>query len=74
MLHLLLLGSSVVLLPAGPVYLLALAGQAGMLAAALAGQPVARYYVLVAWATVVALANYLRRGVPATWDAAEGTR
>ena len=73
-LHLLLLGSSVLLLPAGPVYLLALAGQAGLLAAALAGQPVARYYVLVAWATVVALANYLRRGVPATWDAAEGTR
>ena len=27
-----------------------------------------------AWATVVSLANYLRRGVPATWDVAEGTR
>jgi cellulose synthase/poly-beta-1,6-N-acetylglucosamine synthase-like glycosyltransferase len=73
-LHLLLLGSSLLLATTGPVYLLALAGQAGLLAAALAGQPVARYYVLVAWATVVALANYLRRGVPATWDAAEGTR
>ena len=35
---------------------------------------IARYYVLVTWATVVALWNYLRRGVPATWDAAEGTR
>ena len=33
-----------------------------------------RYYALVTWATVVALWNYLRRGVPATWDAAEGTR
>ena len=33
-----------------------------------------RYYVLVTWATVRALWNYLRRGVPATWDAAEGTR
>ena len=33
-----------------------------------------RYYVLVTWATVVALWNYLRRGVPATWEAAEGTR
>ena len=25
-------------------------------------------------ATVVALRNYVRRGVPATWEAAEGTR
>ena len=31
-----------------------------------------RYYALVTWATVVSLWNYLRRGVPATWDAAEG--
>jgi hypothetical protein len=45
-----------------------------LLAAALAGVPIARYYVLVTWATVVSLWNYLRRGVPATWDAAEGTR
>jgi hypothetical protein len=30
--------------------------------------------VLVTWATNVALWNYLRRGVPATWQAAEGTR
>ena len=43
------------------------------LAAAL-GVGIARYYVLVTWATVVALWNYLRRGVPATWAAAEGTR
>ena len=34
----------------------------------------AYYYVLVTWATVVALANYLRRGVPAVWEKAEGTR
>ena len=26
------------------------------------------------WATVAALENYLRQGVPATWEAAEGTR
>ena len=38
------------------------------------GVGIARYYVLVTWATLVALWNYLRRGVPATWDAAEGTR
>jgi cellulose synthase/poly-beta-1,6-N-acetylglucosamine synthase-like glycosyltransferase len=42
--------------------------------AALSGVGIARYYVLVTWATVVSLWNYLRRGVPATWEAAEGTR
>jgi cellulose synthase/poly-beta-1,6-N-acetylglucosamine synthase-like glycosyltransferase len=74
-LHLLLLGSSLVLVGrAGPLYDAALIGQIGMLAAAAAGIGLARYYVLVTWATVVALVNYLRRGVPATWDAAEGTR
>ena len=36
------------------------------------GVGIARYYVLVTWATVVALWNYLRRGVPATWEAARG--
>src|SRR2546423_1689997 len=41
--------------------------QLGLLAAALAGVAIARYYVLITWATVVALWNYLRRGVPATW-------
>ena len=52
-----------------------LAGAAVALAAAALGRPgVARYYALVSWATVVALWNYLRRGVPATWEAAEGTR
>ena len=39
-----------------------------------AGVPIARYYVYVTWATVQGLWNYLRRGVPATWEAAEGTR
>ncbi len=38
------------------------------------GVGIARYYVLVTWATLVALWNYLRRGVPATWEPAEGTR
>ena len=46
----------------------------GVLLAALLGVGLPRYYVLVSWATLVALWNYLRRGVPATWDAAEGTR
>ena len=45
-----------------------------LLVAAAVGVGIARYYTLVTWATVVSLWNYLRRGVPATWEAAEGTR
>jgi cellulose synthase/poly-beta-1,6-N-acetylglucosamine synthase-like glycosyltransferase len=74
LLHVVLLGSSVALVGAGWPYALALAGQLAVLAAFAARVPIARYYVYVAWATVQALWNYLRRGVPATWDAAEGTR
>ena len=73
-LHLVLLGTSVVLAPTGWPYALALLGQLAVLAAFAAGVPIAQYYVYVAWATVQALWNYLRRGVPATWEAAEGTR
>ncbi len=73
-LHVALLGSSVLLAPTGWPYALALLGQLAVLAAFWTGVPVARYYVYVTWATVQALWNYLRRGVPATWDAAEGTR
>jgi cellulose synthase/poly-beta-1,6-N-acetylglucosamine synthase-like glycosyltransferase len=73
-LHLALLGTSVLLLPAGGPYVIALLAQLGLAAAFAAGVPIARYYLYVTWATVQALWNYLRRGVPATWDAAEGTR
>jgi cellulose synthase/poly-beta-1,6-N-acetylglucosamine synthase-like glycosyltransferase len=73
-LHIVLLATSIALAGEGPVYLLALGGQLAVLAAAAVGVGVARYYVLVTWATVVALRNYLRRGVPATWEVAEGTR
>ena len=45
-----------------------------VLAAAAAGIALARYYVLVTWATVVSLFNYLRAGVPPVWEKAEGTR
>jgi len=74
LLHLVLLGTSVALVGQGLVYQLALAAQLLLLIAALAGVGIARYYVLVTWATLVSLWNYLRRGVPATWEAAEGTR
>jgi len=73
-LHVALLGSSLLLAASGPVYATVLAGQLSLLGAAAAGVPLARYYTYVTWATVVALVNYLRRGVPATWEAAEGTR
>jgi cellulose synthase/poly-beta-1,6-N-acetylglucosamine synthase-like glycosyltransferase len=67
LLHLILLGSSIALFNSGTVYVVVLGLQLGLLAAALAGVGIARYYVLITWATVVALWNYLRRGVPATW-------
>ena len=67
LLHLVLLGSTIALLGQGPVYAVFLGLQLGVLAAALAGVGLARYYVLITWATVVSLWNYVRRGVPATW-------
>jgi glycosyltransferase involved in cell wall biosynthesis len=81
-LHLLLLGTNVALVGEGRVYQATLAAQGGFLALAAGGRLRARipgaslayYYVLVTWATVVSLAGYLRRGVPATWEQAEGTR
>lgn len=73
-LHLALLAVSVPLAFHHWLYAAALLAQLALLAAAAAGVGLARYYVLVTWATVVALRNYLRRGVPATWEPAEGTR
>jgi cellulose synthase/poly-beta-1,6-N-acetylglucosamine synthase-like glycosyltransferase len=74
LLHIVLLGTSLALATHGWVYAVVLAGQLLLLLAAALGVGVARYYVLVTWATVLALRNYLRRGVPATWEVAEGTR
>ena len=73
LLHVVLLGSTIALL-GDPLYQVALGLQLGLLAAAAVGVGVARYYVLVTWATLEALVKYLRRGVPTTWEAAEGTR
>jgi hypothetical protein len=74
LLHLILLGSSIALVGEGVVYQVVLGAQLGLLAAAALGVGVARYYVLVTWATVVSLFRYLRFGVPAVWAKAEGTR
>jgi cellulose synthase/poly-beta-1,6-N-acetylglucosamine synthase-like glycosyltransferase len=74
LLHLVLLGSSLALVRDGLVYQLVLAAQLLLLLAAALGVGIARYYVLVTWATVVSLVRYLRFGVPAVWAKAEGTR
>jgi cellulose synthase/poly-beta-1,6-N-acetylglucosamine synthase-like glycosyltransferase len=68
LLHVVLLATSLALLTQGWIYDIVLAGQLVLLLAAAAGVGIARYYVLVSWATLVALWNYLRRGVPATWQ------
>jgi cellulose synthase/poly-beta-1,6-N-acetylglucosamine synthase-like glycosyltransferase len=73
-LHVVLFATSLALVAHGWVYAAVLALQLVLFAAALAGVGIARYYVLVSLATLVSLVNYLRRGVPATWEAAEGTR
>ena len=64
------------------IYWVTLAAQLGAGALALLGKARVRvpfaalawYYTLISWATTKALVNYLRRGVPATWEAAQGTR
>jgi cellulose synthase/poly-beta-1,6-N-acetylglucosamine synthase-like glycosyltransferase len=74
LLHVVLLATSFALATHGWIYAVVLAAQLLLLLAAALGVGIARYYVLVTWATVQALWNYARRGVPATWEAAEGTR
>jgi hypothetical protein len=82
-LHVLLLVTSALLAPHGLVYAVVLAAQlAGLVLVGvsmlLRGRVrvlrVLHYYLLVTLATVIALVGYLRRGVPATWDKAAGSR
>jgi cellulose synthase/poly-beta-1,6-N-acetylglucosamine synthase-like glycosyltransferase len=68
LLHVVLLATSVALVTQGWVYDVVLGAQLGLLAAAAVGVGIARYYVLITWATLVSLWNYLRRGVPANWE------
>jgi hypothetical protein len=44
----------------------------GLLGSAAAGVGIARGYVFISWATLQSLSNYLRPGVPVTWEAAVG--
>jgi hypothetical protein len=74
LLHLVLLGLNVARVGEGPVYQVALGLELGLLGSAAAGVGIARGYVFISWATVQSLSNYLRPGVPVTWEAAVGTR
>ncbi len=82
-LHVVLLAASALLAGTATVYAVALGVQLAGLA--LVGVSILargrirplrilHYYLLVTLATVIALAGYLRHGVPATWDKAAGTR
>ena len=80
-LHLIALGANLALLGEGWLYVVTLAAQLALLAAAalaplvpLRPFRIARYYVAVTAASAVGLWDYLRRGVPRTWEKAEGTR
>ena len=74
LLHLVALGANAALLGEGTVYRALFAGQLAFLGLAAVRPGLPRYYVLVTWATVEALAGYLRSGVPAVWEKAAGTR
>ncbi len=74
LLHIGALAANAALLGGGSVYRAAFAGQLAFLALAASRPGLPRYYVLVSWATVAALAGYVRSGVPAVWDKAAGTR
>ena len=82
-LHVVLLASSALLASTGTVYAVALGVQLAGLALVgisilargrIRALRILHYYMLVTLATVIALGGYLRRGVPATWDKAAGTR
>ncbi len=80
-LHLLALGTSIALLGQRWVYLVAVVVQlvvllAALLAPVLPVRPllVARYYVLTTASLAAGLWDWLRRGTPAGWEPAEGTR
>jgi cellulose synthase/poly-beta-1,6-N-acetylglucosamine synthase-like glycosyltransferase len=73
-LHLTLFASSVRARRAGRIYRATLGAQIALLAAAAARPGLARYYVLVTWATIPGLVNYLVGGVSPVWEKAAGSR
>src|SRR2546426_275278 len=74
LLHLVLLGTSAALLTEGVVYQAVFAVQVALLLAAAAGVGLARYYVLVTWATAVARARYAAPGLDPSAKAVDAAR
>ena len=73
-LHLTALGVNVALVDEGSLYVVTLAIQLALLLGALVGVRIARYYVLMTASLAAGLWDWLRRGTPAEWEKAEGTR
>ena len=80
-LHLIALGTNIALAGQGTVYVVTLAAQVALIVAAAIGallplRPfrIAHYYLAVTASSAAGLWEYLRHGVPTTWDKAEGTR
>ena len=80
-LHVIALATNVALLGHGAIYAVTLALQLALLAAAALGAvwnvrplQIAYYYVLVTASPAAGLWDWLRRGTPAAWERAEGTR
>jgi cellulose synthase/poly-beta-1,6-N-acetylglucosamine synthase-like glycosyltransferase len=74
LLHLVLLAASIALVTRGAAYAIVLGAQALLLLAAVAGVGIARYYLLVTWATLSGLWRAISRGVPSVWEKPAGTR
>ena len=73
-LHLIALAANIALVGEGALYIVTLAIQVALLLGALAGVRIARYYVLMTASLAAGLWDWLRRGTPAEWEKAEGTR
>jgi glycosyltransferase involved in cell wall biosynthesis len=73
-LHLVALGANIALVGEGTLYVVTLAIQLALLACALLGVRIARYYVLMTASLAAGLWDSLRRGTSAEWEKAEGTR
>ena len=77
LLHLIALGTNIVLLDDGAIYVVTFAAQIALLLGALVNMGplrIARYYVAMTAAIGIAFFDWLRTGTPAGWEQAEGTR
>jgi glycosyltransferase involved in cell wall biosynthesis len=73
-LHLKAVGANLALLRAGRIYRFTFLVQLALVVAALHGNKLARYYVLITASPALGLYDYLKTGTPAEWEKAEGTR